>query len=84
MPDPIPVMILGRLAIDRNEQGKGLGALLLRDAVARTSRLAQEAGIAGMLVHAISENAKAFYQHWGFVETPYNPMTLVARLKDLA
>ncbi len=83
MPDPIPVMILGRLAIDRREQGKGLGALLLRDAVARTCRLAQDAGIAGMLVHAISEDAKLFYKHWGFVETPYNPMTLVARLKDL-
>lgn len=83
MPDPIPMMVLGRLAIDRREQGKGLGAALLRDAVARTSRVAQDAGIAGMLVHALSQDAKDFYQHWGFVESPYNPMTLVARLKDL-
>jgi GNAT superfamily N-acetyltransferase len=83
MPDPIPAMVLGRLAIDRREQGKGLGAALLRDAVARTRRLAQEAGIAGMLVHALSEDAKRFYEHWGFIESPYNPMTLVARLKDL-
>jgi GNAT superfamily N-acetyltransferase len=83
MPDPIPAMVLGRLAIDRREQGKGLGAALLRDAVARTRRLAQEAGIAGMLVHALSEDPKRFYEHWGFIESPYNPMTLVARLKDL-
>ena len=84
MPDPIPIMVLGRLAVDRREHGKGLGALLLRDAIARTARLAQDAGIAGILVHALSENAKHFYQHWGFVESPHNPMTLVARLKDLA
>jgi GNAT superfamily N-acetyltransferase len=83
MPDPIPVMVLGRLAVDRREQGKGLGALLLRDAVERTCRLASEMGMAGILVHAISEEAKRFYQHWGFVESPLNPMTLVARLKDL-
>jgi GNAT superfamily N-acetyltransferase len=83
MPDPIPVMVLGRLAVDRREQGKGLGALLLRDAVERTRRLASEMGMAEILVHAISEEAKRFYQHWGFVESPLNPMTLVARLKDL-
>ncbi len=83
MPDPIPMMVLGRLAIDRREQGKGLGAALLRDAVARTCRLAQDAGIAGVLVHALSQDAKHFYQHWGFVESPYHPMTLMARLKDL-
>ena len=83
MPDPIPIMVLGRLATDRREQGKGVGAALLRDAVARTRRLAQEAGIAGMLVHALSPDAKQFYEHWGFVESPHNPMTLVARLKDL-
>jgi GNAT superfamily N-acetyltransferase len=83
MPDPIPMIVLGRLAIDRSQQGKGVGAALLRDAVARTRRLSLEAGIAGILVHALSPDAKQFYEHWGFVESPYNPMTLVARLKDL-
>jgi GNAT superfamily N-acetyltransferase len=82
MPDPIPMMVLGRLAVDRCEQGRGLGALLLRDALARTHRVAQELGIVGVLVHAISEEAKSFYQRWGFVEAPSHPMTLVARLKD--
>jgi GNAT superfamily N-acetyltransferase len=70
MPDPIPVMVLGRLAVDHHEQGKGIGALLLRDAVLRTRRLAAEMGTAGMLAHAKSEEAKRFYQHWGFVESP--------------
>jgi len=83
VPDPIPVMVLGRLAVDSREQRKGLGALLLRDAVERTRRLASEMGMAGIVVHAISAEAKRFYQHWGFVESPLNPMTLVARLKDL-
>ena len=83
MPDPIPVTVLGRLAIDRHEQGKGLGALLLRDALTRAQRAAREMGIAGVLVHAISDDAKRFYQHWAFIEAPSNPMTLVARLKDL-
>src|SRR6516162_545893 len=65
MPDPIPMMILGRLAVDRREHGKGLGALLLRDALARTKRAAQELGIVGVLVHAISEDARHFYERWG-------------------
>jgi GNAT superfamily N-acetyltransferase len=83
MPDPIPIMVLGRLAVDRSEQGKGLGALLLRDALARTLQAARAMGIAGVLVHAISEEAKRSYQRWGFIESPSNPMTLVARLKDM-
>jgi GNAT superfamily N-acetyltransferase len=83
MQDPIPMMVLGRLAVDGHEQSKGLGALLLRDALARTLRAAQEIGIVGVLAHAISEEAKTFYQRWGFVEAPSHPMTLVVRLKDL-
>ncbi len=83
MPDPIPMMVLGRLAVDRRGQGQGLGVLLLRDAVARTQRVAVEFGIAGIVVHAISEEAKRFYQRWGFVEAPNHPMTLIARLKDI-
>jgi len=83
MPDPIPVIVLGRLAVHRPEQSKRLGSLLLRDAVLRTHQAAQAVGIAGILVHAISEDAKRFYQHWGFVECPSNALTLVTRLKDL-
>ena len=83
MPDPIPVIVLGRLAVHRPEQGQRLGSLLLRDAVLRTHQAAQAAGIAGILVHAISENAKRFYLRWGFVECPSDPRTMVARMRDL-
>jgi predicted N-acetyltransferase YhbS len=83
MPDPIPVFILGRLAVSRAEQGNRLGSLLLRDAVLRTHRAAEHGGIAAILVHAISESARSFYLRWGFVESPSNRLTLVARMKDL-
>lgn len=83
MPDPIPMVLLGRLAIDRQEQGKQLGTLLLRDAVRRIQQVSHEIGIVGILVHAIADAAKRFYLRRGFVEAPSSPMTLVARLKDL-
>ncbi len=81
MPDPIPMAVLGRLAVDRNWQGKGLGAALLQDAVLRTAQAADIMGIRGLLVHAISEDAKAFYEHYGFQCAPNHPMTLVLSLK---
>lgn len=83
MPDPIPVFILGRLAVDRSEQGRGLGSLLLRDAVMRTAAAAKFGGVAGLLAHAISPEAKRFYIGHGFIESPADPMTLVARPIDL-
>lgn len=81
MPDPIPMAVLGRLAIDRDWQGKGLGAALLQDAVLRSSQAADIMGIRGLLVHAISGEAKAFYEHYGFQCSPNHPMTLVLSLK---
>ncbi len=81
MPDPIPMAILGRLAVDVSWQGKGLGIALLQDAVLRTGQAAAILGIRGLLVHAISEDAKAFYERYGFVASPRNPMTLVLSLK---
>ncbi len=77
MPDPIPVFVLGRLAVDRAERGKMLGSLLLRDAVIRTRAAAEFGGVAGLLVHALSEDAKRFYTRHGFVECPSSPLTLV-------
>jgi GNAT superfamily N-acetyltransferase len=76
MPDPIPVMVLGRLAIDRAYQGRGIGTALLRDAVLRVLQAAEIAGVRAMLVHAISEEAKAFYLTRGFLESPTEPMVL--------
>ncbi|MGV8938787.1 MAG: GNAT family N-acetyltransferase [Allorhizobium sp.] len=83
MPDPIPMAILGRLAIDSNWQGHGLGAALLQDAVLRIAEAASILGIRGVLVHAISPEASAFYRHYGFTDTPNHPMTLVLSLKGL-
>lgn len=82
MPDPVPMAILGRLAIDLNWQGKGLGAALLQDAVLRTGQAAAILGIRGLLVHAISDEAKAFYERYGFAASPKHPMTLVLSLKS--
>jgi GNAT superfamily N-acetyltransferase len=77
MPDPIPMAILGRLAVDRSMQGRGLGVALLQDAVLRVREAASIMGIRGMLVHAISAEAQAFYEHHGFVSSINNPRTLI-------
>lgn len=82
MPDPVPVMILGRLAVDRDWQGHGLGRSLLRDAVLRTLQAAEIGGIRAILVHAISEDAKRFYHRYGFQDTPVDPMTLMITMAD--
>lgn len=81
MPDPVPMAILGRLAVDQAWQGHGLGAALLRDAVERTQAAAAILGIRGLLVHALSEKARAFYEYHGFVASPSRPLTLVMALK---
>ena len=81
MPDPVPVAILGRLAVDKSSQGRGLGAALLQDAVVRTAQAGGILGIRGLLVHALSIEAKAFYEHHGFVASPAQPMTLILSLK---
>lgn len=66
MPDPVPMMILGRLAVDRSLQGQGIGAALLADAVLRVLQAAEIAGIRGILVDAIDDTARAFYEKFGF------------------
>ena len=80
-PDPAPVAILGRLAVDKAWQGQGLGAALLQDAVIRTAQAATIVGIRGVLVHALSEEAKAFYEHHGFIASSTQPMTLILSLE---
>ena len=82
MPEPIPVMVLGRLAIDQAYQGRRLGAALLRDAILRTLQAADIAGIRAILVHAISEDAKKFYERSGFSASPVDPMTLMITIAD--
>lgn len=81
MPEPIPVIVLGRLAIDQSYQGQQLGAALLKDAMLRTVTIANNVGVRGLLVHAISEDAKRFYLKYGFQESPMEPMTLLLSVK---
>jgi GNAT superfamily N-acetyltransferase len=83
MPNPVPVMVLARLAIDQGWQGKGLGRGLLRDAILRTLRASEIAGIKAILVHAISEEAKAFYEKFGFQASIAEPMILMVTLKEV-
>ncbi len=83
MPDPIPVALLARLAIDRRHQGRGLGRALFRDAAIRVAHAADVIGIRGIVVHAISANAKAFYLALGFEPSPIEAMTLMVTLADV-
>jgi len=80
MPDPVPVMVLGRLAVDTRAQGIKLGAALLQDAVLRVRTVAENAGVRALLVHALHERAKQFYEHYGFRPSPMHPMTLMLPL----
>ena len=80
MPDPVPVMVLARLAVDRRAQGIKLGAALLQDAVTRAVAVSENTGVRALLVHALDERAKQFYEHYGFQESPQHPMTLMLRL----
>lgn len=82
MPDPIPVIVIGRLAVDRHWQGKGLGRALVRDAILRTLQAAEIMGIRAILVHALSEQALEFYQKCGFSASPIQPMTLMVTVAD--
>ena len=83
MPDPLPVAVLARLAIDRAYQGRGLGRDLFRDAALRVCQAANTLGIRGIVVHAISDEARAFYQAIGFDASPHEPMTLMVTLADI-
>ncbi|MBU3740223.1 MAG: GNAT family N-acetyltransferase [Rhodoferax sp.] len=80
MPDPVPVVVLARLAVDLRAQGMKLGAALLQDAVLRAVNVSQNAGVRALLVHALHDRAKPFYLHYGFQESPLHPMTLMLRL----
>ncbi|MBK7001138.1 MAG: GNAT family N-acetyltransferase [Rhodoferax sp.] len=83
MPDPIPVVVLGRLAVDHALHGKGFGRALIRDAGMRVIQAADAIGIRGMTVYAISDEAKAFYEKAGFESSPLDPHLLMITLADL-
>jgi GNAT superfamily N-acetyltransferase len=83
MPDPIPVMVLARLAVDHRAQGIKLGASLLQDAVGRAVSVSQHAGVRALFVHALHERAKQFYEHYGFQASALHPMALMLRLNTV-
>lgn len=83
MPDPVPVMVLARLAIDHRAQGLKLGGALLQDAVIRTVAVSQNTGVRALLVHVLHDRAKEFYEHYGFRASPLHPMTLMLRLNTV-
>jgi GNAT superfamily N-acetyltransferase len=83
MPNPIPVAVLARLAVDRDCQGRGLGRGLFRDAARRVAQAADSIGIRGIVVHAISQETKNFYLSLGFDASPSEPMALMLTLSDI-
>lgn len=83
MPDPIPVMLLARLAVDVNFQGYGIGRGLLQDAFLRTLQVASLAGVRAVMVNAVDDNAANFYQHCGFLASPINRLLLLLPLQDI-
>lgn len=80
MPEPIPVVVLGRLAIDVNHQGKKLGAALLKDVVLRAKAVSEQVGVKALLVHALNNKAKQFYLNYGFHPSPIDDMLLMLKL----
>ena len=82
MPNPIPLMVLGRLAVDIKYQGKGIGRGLLKDAVLRTYTISQKVGVKALLVHALTDSAKHFYKRFGFIESPIEEMTLFLPMQN--
>jgi GNAT superfamily N-acetyltransferase len=82
MPEPVPVILLSRLAVDLSERGAGLGAHLLRDAITRSVAAAELIGVRAMLVHALHDQARAFYAHFGFEPSPTDPLHMLLLIKD--
>ncbi len=81
--NPIPAMLLARLAVDKTAPGKGIGAFLLKDAMSRVVSVAEQAGIRLMLVHAVNDEARRFYEHFDFEPSPSDPMNLQLLVKDI-
>jgi GNAT superfamily N-acetyltransferase len=82
-PEQIPAVLLARMAIDQRHQGKGLGAALLKHFMIKALEVAQSVGVRVLLIHAKDDEAKSFYSHYGFVESSFDPLTLVMLVGDL-
>lgn len=80
---PVPIILLARLAVDRNAQGIGLGKALLKDAILKALNAAEIAGLRALLIHAKDEAAKRFYERYGFEASPTHPNHLMLTINDL-
>lgn len=83
MPDPVPMALLGRLAVDRRRHRTGVGVALLGDAMQRVVLAADQLGIRGVMVDAIDDSAKRFYEKFGFVASPVSPLKLMVTLDEV-
>ena len=83
MPDPVPVIVLARLAVAQSYHGRKVGPALLKDALRRVVHIAGHAGVRAVLVHALHEEAKGFYEHYGFKVSPIHSMTLMIAVSDI-
>jgi GNAT superfamily N-acetyltransferase len=82
--EPVPTMLVPRLAVDVKFRGQGVGALLLRDAVMRTLTVSRMVGVRMMLAHAPTVEARGFYRHFGFSPAPFDPLVMLLRVRDAA
>jgi len=80
---PVPLVLLARLAVDRSFRGQGLGKALMLDAFLRTVRSADHVGAVAMMVHAKDDEARAFYEHWGFLPSPLQPLQLLLPIETV-
>jgi len=84
VPDPVPAMVLGRLAVDLDYEGKGIGGGMLKDALQRTLLVSQTAGVRCILIHAIDEDAVSFYKRYEFLTFPTDPKILYLPIETIA
>jgi GNAT superfamily N-acetyltransferase len=80
---PIPAVLLARLAVDTSVQGRGIGAWLLQDAMRRALTASEEVGMRVLIVHALDDDARSFYERWGFEPSPTDPLNLPMLFKDI-
>jgi GNAT superfamily N-acetyltransferase len=82
-PEEMPAVLLARMGVDSRHQGRGIGAALLKHFMLKAIEVAQSIGVRVLLIHAKDENAKNFYEHYGFVESPLDPLVMIMLLTDL-
>ena len=82
-PEEMPAVLLARMGVDVRHKGRGLGAALLKHFMLKALEVAQSVGVRILLVHAKDDEAKSFYTHYGFAESPLDPLTLMLLLTEI-